>query len=203
MKLNWRNQLGYPAHTGLISPSIHLSVCLFIRPLSMKTRRIFTSELKSGCSRGVFCLLSIPSKYLFLCMRRKFGFNKKICRNLLIPPAGYISKYTAHNDYTEDMVRRILIAAAILDLEELIRLLPSPHRINFSFCLFVRLSVPYLAAKVADMSASCCNNTRFCSNFGQMGRCPRHKIEDVGTFFVGLSRHPYFPPKTRPAQVQM
>ncbi len=38
---------------------------------------------------------------------------------------------------------------------------------------------------------------------GQMGRCCRHKIEDVGTFCVGLSRHPYFPPKTRPAQVRM
>ncbi len=28
--------------------------------------------------------LSVPSKYLFLCARRKFGFNKKICRKLLI-----------------------------------------------------------------------------------------------------------------------
>jgi hypothetical protein len=27
---------------------------------------------------------SIPSEYLFLCARRKFGFNEKICRNLLI-----------------------------------------------------------------------------------------------------------------------
>ncbi len=24
-------------------------------------------------------MLSIPSKYLFLCVRRRFGFNKKIC----------------------------------------------------------------------------------------------------------------------------
>ncbi len=61
----------------------------------------------------------------------------------------------------------------------------------------------HLAANVADMLATCCNNTRFCSNFGQMGRCCKHKIEDVGTFCVGLSQHPYFPPKTRPAQVHM
>ncbi len=60
-----------------------------------------------------------------------------------------------------------------------------------------------LAANVADMSATCRNSTRFCSNLGQMGRCCQHKIKDVGTFCVSLSRHPYFPPKTRPAQVSM
>ncbi len=49
-----------------------------------KTRRIFTQELKSGCPHGVFCLSSIPSEYLFLCARGKFGFSKKIHRNLLI-----------------------------------------------------------------------------------------------------------------------
>jgi hypothetical protein len=87
-------------------------------------------------------------------LRRKFGFNKKIRRNLLIPPTGYLGKYTAHNDYTEEEVRRISIATAILvsaavlkvggalDLEEPIRL-PSPHRINFSVCLSVSPSVPY------------------------------------------------------------
>ncbi len=78
--LTWRNQLGYPAHTGLMSPS----VCLFVRLFHMKTRRIFTLELKSGCLRGVFCPLFIPSEYLFLCARRKFGFNKKIHTKLLI-----------------------------------------------------------------------------------------------------------------------
>ncbi len=56
----------------------------------------------------------IPSKYLFLCARRKFGFNKKICRNVISPPRGYLGKYTAHNDNTEEEVRRISIAAAIL-----------------------------------------------------------------------------------------
>jgi hypothetical protein len=28
--------------------------------------------------------LSVPSEYLLLCARRKFGFNKKIRRNVLI-----------------------------------------------------------------------------------------------------------------------
>jgi hypothetical protein len=48
------------------------------------------------------------SKYPFLCTRRKFGFNKKIRRNLLILPTGDLGKYTAHNEYTEEEVRRIL-----------------------------------------------------------------------------------------------
>ncbi len=60
----------------LMSPS----VC----PFHMKTRRIFTQELKSGCPRGVFCPSSIPSEYLFLRARRKFRFNKKIRTKLLI-----------------------------------------------------------------------------------------------------------------------
>ncbi len=66
--------------------SVCLSVCSSICPSiwNMKTRRIFTQELKSGCPREVFCPSSIPSKYLFLCARRKFGFNKKICTKLLI-----------------------------------------------------------------------------------------------------------------------
>jgi hypothetical protein len=33
---------------------------------------------------GGICPWSIPSKYLFLCARRKFRFNKKIRRKLLI-----------------------------------------------------------------------------------------------------------------------
>jgi hypothetical protein len=48
-----------------------------------------------------------------------------------------------------------------------------------------------LAANVANMLATCHNDTRFHSSFGQMGQCRRHKIEDVGTFCIGLSRHPY------------
>jgi hypothetical protein len=33
-----------------------------------------------------------------------------------------------------------------------------------------------LAANVANILATCCNDTRFRSNFGQMGRCCQHKI---------------------------
>ncbi len=42
------------------------------------------SRCKLGCPRRVFCPFSIPSEYLFLCARRKFGFNMKIRRYLLI-----------------------------------------------------------------------------------------------------------------------
>ncbi len=58
---------------------INFSVCLSVRYLWKHVE-----FLKSGCPRGVFCLSSIPSEYLFQCTRRKFGFNKKICTKLLI-----------------------------------------------------------------------------------------------------------------------
>ncbi len=77
----WRN-IVREAHTRLMSPSVRLSVRLSVR--NTKTRRIITQELKSGCPRGVFCPSSIPSEYLFLCARKKLGFNKKICTKLLI-----------------------------------------------------------------------------------------------------------------------
>ncbi len=76
-KLTWRNVVR-EAHTGLMS----LSVCLSVQ--NTKTSRFFMQELNSGCPRGVFCLSSIPSEYLFPCARRKFRFNKKIRKNLLI-----------------------------------------------------------------------------------------------------------------------
>jgi hypothetical protein len=38
-----------------------------------------------------------------------------------------------------------------------------------------------LARNVANMSATCCPDTRCCSNFGQMGPCCKHKIHNVGT----------------------
>ncbi len=60
-----------------VRPSVHLCI------QNMKTCRFFIQESKLGYPRGVICPLSIPSKYLFLCARRKFGFNKKIRRNLL------------------------------------------------------------------------------------------------------------------------
>ncbi len=80
---------------------------------------------------------------------------------------------------------------------------PVPQKINQSYTKNYDTLVYNLAANVPNMLATCCNDTRFRSNFGQMGRCCRHKIEDVGTFCVGLSRHPYFPPKTSPAQVHV
>jgi hypothetical protein len=68
--------------SGLISLSVSPSFCPSI--WNTKKCRFWTNVLKSGCPRGVFCLSSVPSKYLFLCARRKFGFNKKIGRSLLI-----------------------------------------------------------------------------------------------------------------------
>jgi hypothetical protein len=61
-----------------MSPSICSSVCLLWKHVE------FQVEIKSGCPRGVFCLSSIPSENLFLCTRRKFGFNKKTRTKLLI-----------------------------------------------------------------------------------------------------------------------
>ncbi len=51
-----------------------------------------------------------------MCMHNAMCMHMHISplSNILIPPAGYIGKYTAHYDYTEEEVRRILIAAAIL-----------------------------------------------------------------------------------------
>ncbi len=41
-------------------------------------------KIRVSYPHGVFCPSSIPSEYLFLCARRKFGFNKKIRINLPI-----------------------------------------------------------------------------------------------------------------------
>ncbi len=40
--------------------------------------------MKIGYPRGVICLSFVPSEYLFLCSRKKIGFNKKISRKLPI-----------------------------------------------------------------------------------------------------------------------
>jgi len=51
-----------------------------------------------------------------------------------------------------------------------------------------------LAGNVANMSRHVGQDTTCCSNFGQMGPCRRHKIEDVVTVCVSSSRHlPDFP----------
>jgi hypothetical protein len=79
----WKKSSSSPCTVSVfLRLSVHLSVCLFIHSLSKHVE--FSQELKSGCPRGVFCPLSTPSKYLFLCTRRKFGFNKKIHTKLLI-----------------------------------------------------------------------------------------------------------------------
>ena len=46
-----------------------------------------------------------------------------------------------------------------------------------------------LAGNVADMSRHVGDDTTCRSNFGQMGPCRQHKIEDVVAVCVGLSRH--------------
>jgi hypothetical protein len=51
-----------------------------------------------------------------------------------------------------------------------------------------------LGGNVADMSRHVGDDTTCRSNFGQMGPCRRHKIEDVVAVCVGSSRHlPDFP----------
>ncbi len=75
------------AHTGLMSLSISLSVCLSVCPSvcnEYENTPHFHLGIKIRVSTWVFCLSSIPSEYLFLCARRKFVFNKKTRRKLLI-----------------------------------------------------------------------------------------------------------------------
>ncbi len=76
------NQLVYTAPPGLISLPNCLTVHLSVR--NTKKCNHLTYELKVGYPCGVICPLSIPSKYLSLCARRKFGFIKEVCRKLLI-----------------------------------------------------------------------------------------------------------------------
>ncbi len=68
-------ECSYESPPGLMS----LSVCLSEIPKHV----YFNIGIKLGCPCGDFCLSSVPSEYLFPCARRKFGFNKKICRNLI------------------------------------------------------------------------------------------------------------------------
>ena len=52
-----------------------------------------------------------------------------------------------------------------------------------------RLGRAGLGGNVADMSRHVGDDTTCRSNFGQMGPCRRHKIEDVVAVCVSLSRH--------------
>ena len=70
---------------------------------------------------------------------------------------------------------------------------PMRHAQGFFWCLWMPL-LGDLAGNVADMSRHVGDDTTCCSNFGQMGPCRRHKIEDVVAVCVGLSWHlPDFP----------
>ena len=65
----------------------------------------------------------------------------------------------------------------------------SPIQDVFRKLLYVECS---LAGNVADMSRHVSNDTMCRSNFGQMGPCRRHKIEDFVAVCVGSSQH-YLP----------
>ncbi len=69
----------------------------------------------------------------------------------------------------------------------------SSHPPSPLYCRAFLLLLP-LAGNVADMSRHVGQDTLCRSNFGQMGPCRRHKIDDVVAVCVGSSRHlPYFP----------
>ena len=66
----------------------------------------------------------------------------------------------------------------------------SCHAALSSFCCPLTCRpLTVLAGNVADMSRHVGDDTTCRSNFGQMGPCRRHKIEDVVAVCVGLSRH--------------
>ncbi len=75
-QLTWRNRLGYPAHTGSISLSILLSICLSIR-LEYQNTQIFNVGIKMKKShQTVNPSLRIPILTLLYC---KFVSNTKNC----------------------------------------------------------------------------------------------------------------------------
>jgi hypothetical protein len=83
----WRmdiNQHGYCRSWTSTSPALSQPI-LFegnCRKANIKINRKVGSKIKNPL--GDICPSSVPSKYLFLCARRKLGFNKKIRRKLLI-----------------------------------------------------------------------------------------------------------------------
>jgi hypothetical protein len=50
-----------------------------------------------------------------------------------------------------------------------------------------------LAGNVANMLATCLPDTGFCSKFGRMGPCRRHRVDDVGTCLCRLVPTSRFP----------
>jgi hypothetical protein len=63
--LNLEEPIGYPAHTGLISLSIRLSVSLSVH-LEYENMQILNVGIKIRVSVEFFCPSSVPSEYLFL-----------------------------------------------------------------------------------------------------------------------------------------
>ncbi len=100
---------------------------------------------------GGICALSIPSKYLFLFARRKFRFNKKICRKLL-----FVYMYYKQNSCTtpwsvgwRNLFKTVEKEFLQPTRSECIRcglgnLIGSSRLISLSVCLFICLSVGYL-----------------------------------------------------------
>ncbi len=93
----WRNRLGYQAHTGLNSPSVcravRLSVCLEYE--NTQNLNVGINIRVSTCSfLCVICPLRIPIPM----QEENLGSTRKFVEIYLIPPAGYLGKYTAHND---------------------------------------------------------------------------------------------------------
>ncbi len=66
------------------------------------------------------------------------------------------------------------------------------HVIFFDVVTFYMRPQETLAGNEADMLGTRCPDTRCCFNFGQMGPCFRHKIDDVGTCLGRLVMAPIF-----------
>jgi hypothetical protein len=70
------------------------------------------------------------------------------------------------------------------------------HEADDTICYCLAWSAANKPGRPAKLSwkcrrhvVTCRHDTTCCSNFGQMGPCRRHKIEDVVAVCVGLSRH--------------
>ncbi len=71
-------------------------IYLTVRPSGIGGTLILNLGIKIGYPRGVICLASDSSEYLFLCARRKFRFNKnlyKITYCLRVLPTKFLHYY--------------------------------------------------------------------------------------------------------------
>ncbi len=78
-----------------------------------------------------------PSKYIFLCARRKFGFNKKFCRKLLM----FCALPTKFVHFTGSLGWRNLSKTVEKKFLQHMCSKCTWSWINLSFCLSIRLSV--------------------------------------------------------------